>query len=188
MKEVNSVRRRIQRRRYNEPKKQHGIFKFIYRTMMVAMLGAVLTLAYFINDKMGLVELPQELKNINFGMVSEWLPFDQWFSSKEDTTVNATPTYSLLKDNQYSNGSNQATLLGDGVVLHVEENGTSKNSVTIRHDNGVIATYGHLDSVQTKQDERLLKGKTLGTYNEYVSIDLVKNNQTIAMSDAFAEE
>lgn len=188
MNELHNVRKRIQGRRYQEPKKHNGIFKIVYRTSMLVMLVAVLTLACFINDKVGFVDIPVDFKNLNFGMVSEWLPFDQWFSKSEDETVNAALEYSLLKENQYTNGTNKVTMLADGVVLHVEDNGPQKSSVSVRHDTGVIATYGHLDSVQINQDERLLKGTAIATCGEYVSIDLVKDNEVVDMKTAFSEE
>lgn len=183
MSELHDVRRRIQKRQGESPRKHNGIFKLCYRMMMLVMGIAIAILAFFINDKIGLVKLPENLKNINFGMVSEWIPFENWFSL-EDETVSAAPSYTLLKENQYANGSNQANSIGDGVVLHVEMQSGKKGSVTIRHDNGVVATYGHLDSVSVKADERLLKDKALGSFSEFVSIDLLKDNKIIDLATA----
>lgn len=187
MNELHNVRRRIANRRFEQPKKQHRIFTFFYRFMMLVMGVAVLALGYFINDKAGFVKLPDELSTINFGLVSEWLPFENWFS-KETQRVDAPASYTLLKDNTYTNGSNQANLLMDGVVLHVQLEGAHRGSVSVRHDNGVIATYGHLDSVAVHQDERLLKHSVLGSYSEYLTIDLLKNNQKIDLATALGSE
>lgn len=185
MSELHDVRKRIQQRRYDEPKDKSSFFKVIYRLIMLAMGAAVLTLAFFINDKLGLVDIPKELSNINLGLVSEWIPFEHWFSKEDAKTVNAQPSYSLLKDNEYSNGTNQANLLMDGVVLHVQDGGEGKKgSVSVRHDNGVVATYGHLDSISVKQDERLLKGAVIGSFQEYISIDLLQNNKKIDLNTA----
>lgn len=188
MSELKDVRRRIRERRYEEPARHTHGFRFFYHVLMLVMGIGVLGLAYLVNDKIGIVQLPQDLKNINFGMVSEWLPFEDWFSnSDDDTSVNAIPTYSLLKENRYANGTNQANLIMDGVVLHVEKKDTKKGSVTVRHDNGVIVTYGNLTSIQVNQDERLKKGDVLGAFDEYVSMDLVKNNQRIDLDTAMSQ-
>lgn len=187
MSELKDVRRRIKARRYDEPERHTHGFHFFYHLMMLVMGIGVLGLAYLVNGKLGLVELPQDLQHINFGMVSEWLPFEDWFSDHDDTTVGAQPTYTLLKDNHYANGSNQASLLMDGVVLHVEQGDAKKGSVSVRHDNGVIATYGNLTTIQVKQDERLKRGDIAGTFDEYVSISLVKNNQNIDLNSALAQ-
>lgn len=187
MSEVHNIRKRIANRRFEQPKKKRRFFKVVYRFMMLMMGVAVLTLAYFINDKVGLVDLPAELTQINFGLVSEWLPFENWFS-KDDQRVDAPVSYTLLKENEYTNGSNQANLLLDGVVLHVQQEGVHRGSVSVRHDNGVVATYGHLDQIAVHQDERLLKNSVLGTYSDYVTIDLVKNNQQIDLATALGSE
>lgn len=185
MNELHNVRKRIQNRRFDKPKEHTLFFTLFFRAMMLVMGAAVLVLAYVINVKVGLVELPADIKNINFGLVSEWLPFESWFQ-KEDQRVDAPVSYSLLKDNEYTNGSNQVHLLLDGVVLHVQKEGANRGSVTVRHDNGVIATYGHMDTISVKQDERILKDSVIGAFTDYVTIDLLKNNQTIDMATALA--
>lgn len=187
MKEINDVRRRIQHRRYEEPKQHPRFFRFFYGLIMIAMSIGVLSLAYLLNEKLAIVELPAGLKQINFAKISEWLPFEDWFDPKEEETVNAAPSYSLLKERQYTNGTNQANLILDGVVLHVEARDEGKSYVTIRHDNGVIATYGHLDSVQIKQDERLKKGDIIGSFVDYITLDLVKDQKNIDLNTALSQ-
>lgn len=185
MNEMRDVQRRIAQRRHGEDIRPPRLFTFVYRLLMCGMGVGVFALAYMVNDKIGWIELPQDLKNINFGLVSEWIPFEDWFSQPEDTTlVNAIPSYQRLKENQYSNGTNQANLLMDGVVLHVESGDTSLGSVTIRHDNGVIATYGHLNQVQIKQDERIQRGAVAGTYDGYVTLTLLKDQKPIDLAAA----
>ena len=62
--------------------------------------------------------------------ISEWLPFDGWFSDeKEGEAVSALPAYSLLEGNKYANGTNQARLMMDGVVLHVDINNSHSHEI-----------------------------------------------------------
>lgn len=182
MNEMNQIRKRIAERRGIVPDRQPLIFRLIYRGLMGVMALGILALAYLINDKIHLIPLPEAL---SFASVSEWLPFDQWFSfSSQEEGVAALPSYTLLKENQYSNGSNQANLILDGVVLHVEAKDEAKSSVTVRHDNGVVVTYGHLNHIAVQADERLKKGAAVGTFDEYVTLDMVKDNQRIDLSSA----
>ncbi len=185
MNEMRDVQRRIAQRRHGEEIRPPRLFTFVYRLLMCGMGVGVFALAYMVNDKIGFIDLPEDFKNINFGMVSEWIPFEDWFSHTDDATmVNAIPSYQLLKENQYSNGTNQANLILDGVVMHVESGDTSLGSVTIRHDNGVIATYGHLSQIQIKQDERLQRGAVAGTYDDYVTLTFLKGGKSIDLADA----
>lgn len=187
MNDIKDVRRRIQQRRYEEPKNHSFFFRFIYGVVMLAMAIGVCSLAYLVNDKLALVELPQGLKQLNFAKISEWIPFEDWFDQNKEESVASLPVYTLLKEHQYANGTNQATMLLDGVVLHVEARSEGKGSVTIRHDNGVIATYGHLDTTQVKQDERLKQGDVLGTFDGYVNLELIKNQKSIDLDQAMAQ-
>lgn len=186
MRNIRSVRRRIRSRQYDHlyPKEHNRLFTVIYRTVIVVMCVTVLGLGLLINNKLGLVELPKQLSSIHLGMISEWLPFEDWFKLKDDKTVAAAPAYHLLKDDLYANGSNKATSILDGVVMHVQHTTTDKYSVTIRHDNGVIATYSNLDSSDLKQDERVLKDAVIGSYQNSLSIVFMKDEKKIDLSSA----
>ena len=43
-----------------------------------------------------------------------------------------------------------------------------------------MTTYGHLKEVNVKADERILKGKMLGTYENHITIDFLKDNKEIS--------
>ena len=72
-------------------------------------------------------------------------------------------------------------------MLHVQTNKDNKQSVSIKQDNGVVATYGNLDEVKVKKGERILKEKILGTYTSYVTIDFLKDQKLIAYDEALKE-
>ncbi len=185
MSEMSDVRRRIQNRRYGNKAKEPFLFRLCYRGVMGLMALGIAVLAFLVNERLNLIELPQEWSQISFAQVSEWLPFERWFhDEQEDQSVAALPMYSLMNDNKYANGTNQAHLLLDGVVLHVEERDGAQSSVTVRHDNGVVVTYGHLHQVLVKQDERLKKGDVAGSFQDYVTLDMVKNKQSVDLPTA----
>ncbi|MEG0526743.1 M23 family peptidase [Amedibacillus sp. YH-ame6] len=187
MEDIKNVRKRIKHRRYGgmeEVEKKHSsiVFKVMYRLMMLVMGVCVMVLVLLLNQRLNLVQMPAVLQNFKIEDISKWLPFENWFSLK-DEAVSATPSYSLLKENHYANGSNVAYNAYDGVILHVQSK-NSKTSLTIKQDNGVITTYGNLSEVSLKQDERILKGRPLGTYAQYVTIDFLKDNKTIDLNAA----
>lgn len=187
MNNLKHARKRIQSRRYahgvyNE-EKGSWFFKFLYRIMIIVMCVGVFTLAFLINQKVQWVKLPASFVDFKIEDVSKWLPFENWFSLK-DEAVASFPVYTHIKDDLYANGSNTAYTIADGVVLHVQQKEDGKGSVTIQQDNGIIVTYGSLTSISTKQDERILKGSVLGTYEETVSVVCVKDNAKVELEAA----
>ncbi len=176
-----AVRKRIQKRKNQSDQRQPLFFRMLYHTLMLAMACGICALTYLVNDKLGVVDLSAAFSSWKLDKISEWLPFDGWFSTedKEGEAVSALPVYSLLEGNKYANGTNQARLMMDGVVLHVEAKDEQKSSVTIRQDNGVIVTFGHLNQVQVKQDERLKTGDVLGDFHDYVQLIMIKNKQSV---------
>ena len=67
-----------------------------------------------------------------------------------------------------------------------DEQADKKSSVTVKQDNGAVVTYGNLNEVKVKQDDRILKEAVLGTADSYVTINALKDNEKIKVSDAFS--
>lgn len=182
-----AVRKRIQKRKNQSDQHQPLFFRLLYHTLMLAMACGICALTYLVNDKLGIVDIPQAFSNWRIGKISEWLPFEGWFTTDKEEdgeAVSALPVYSLLEGNKYANGSNSARLMMNGVVLHVEAKDAQKSSVTVRQDNGVIVTFGHLNQIQVKQDERLQAGDAVGTFDEYVQLTMIKNKQSVDYNTA----
>lgn len=189
MDDLRDVRKRISKRRggYEEDNSRPVFFfRFVYRVVMAAMCIGVVVLGLLVSNKLHLLDLPVLEKTLQLDDLSKWIPFEKWFSLKEEA-VSAVPVYTPMKENQYSNGTNIAYNTYHGVVLHVQTNKDNKQSVTLKQDNGVVATYGNLDEVKVKKGERILKEKILGTYTSYVTIDFLKNQTTISYDEALKE-
>lgn len=188
MNDLKNVRKRIQARKrfgWDEQPKSSGLFRFLYRFMILTMCIGIFALAILINQKIGLVKMPEALQSFKLPNLSSLLPFENWFSLKEQA-VASFPAYSLLGDDQYANGGNTAYTIHDGVVLHVQQKENGKGSVTIKHDNGVIATYGSLITISVKQDDRVLKGNTIGTFENSLSIIFMKDEKKIDLATALS--
>lgn len=189
MDDVGRVRKRIKNRRFDGTgeEKKHPIilFRIFYHAVMVMMGICVVVLALLLNQKLNLVQMPAVIQQFHMENLESWFPFENWFSLT-DAPVSATNPYTLLKDNQYSNGTNQATSGYAGIVLEIKKEADGKSSIRIRQDNGVEVTYGHLNEVVLKQEERVVKGAVMGTVDSYVTISAVKDEKSIQVSDAFS--
>ena len=183
MDDIRHVRKRIKNRRFDpqDTREQHSIpllFRLFYHGVMVMMGICVFVLALLVNQKLQLVQVPAVLETITLKSIDSFLPFEHWFSLKDDK-VSATPQYTLLKDDQYTTGTNAAISGFDGIVAYIQQGNDKKSSVIIKQDNGVMVTYGNLQDVSIEQEERVLKGATLGTYEGFVRIKALKNNAAI---------
>ena len=126
-----------------EKKNTDPSFSFaFYHVIMAAMCICVLVLGLLVSNKLDLLELPVLEKTLQLDDLSKWIPFEKWFSFKGREAVSTTPVYTPLEENQYTNGTNIAYNVYHGVVLHVQTNKDNKQSVSIKQDNGVVATYG----------------------------------------------
>lgn len=189
MDDLKNVRKRIKNRRYDgndQPVHSFSMFRILYHLVMLVMCGCVVVLALLVNQKLNLVPVPTVIADFKVQDIGSWLPFESWFSLK-DETVSAAPVYTLLRDDHYTNGTNTANATYDGVILHVQKNTDGKSQISMKQDNGVVATYTNLDDVSIKQDERVLKGNAMGTYTGYVTITFLRDNQKITLDDALKE-
>lgn len=189
MDDLKNVRKRIKNRRFDGNEKPHSpisLFRIVYHLVMLVMCACVVVLALLVNQKLNLVEMPSVITNFKVEDLGSWLPFENWFSLK-DEAVSATPSYTLLKDDHYTNGTNTANAASDGVILHIQKNKDGKSSISMKQDNGIVATYANLDEVTMKQDERVLKGTAMGTYTSYVTLTFLKDNQKISLDDALSQ-
>ncbi len=125
-----------------------------------------------INEKKQWVQLP---------VLSAWFPYENWF--KESTMpVDNKIEYHLLSGNFYTNGSNQAVSVSDGIVLDVSE-----DQVIILNDNAIETTYGSLSEILVKVDERILKGQGIAAYKDSLSLVFKKNGTVISYEDALQQ-
>lgn len=102
---------------------------------------------------------------------TNWFPYEKWFPATS-LPVSSTQIYHQLVDDMYISDSNQVQLIHDGIVLSHDE-----NSVRILQDNGVEARYSHMNQVFVKDDERLYEGSLLGTYEEFIMLEFIKDNE-----------
>lgn len=145
-------------------KRTSGIVNlFIFILFLISLF-----LGYKINEKKHFIDLPA---------IQTWLPYENWFKPK-DTFVSSQNEYHHLIDNYYTNGSTSCVSLFDGIVMEKTE-----NSITILHDNGVEAIYGELMHVIVNVDDRILRGNTIASIDETLTIEFRLNEQILSYEE-----
>ena len=140
------------------------------------ILNKLSMLLFFISLFLGF-KINEQKKFIDIPSIGNWLPFEKWFFM--DVPVINTSDYHHLINDIYTNGSNTCGSLFDGVILEVNE-----TSIQVLSDNGILVVYGELDNVISKVDERVLKGQSMGTYLDSLTINFSKDNQKLTYEEA----
>lgn len=187
MDDLHKVRRRIAQRRIGIEEEEHikgpHVFRFLYHTVMVMMFVCVAVLALLLNEKLHLVEMPAFMKDLHLEELSSWLPLEDFLELK-DQDVSANVAYTKIGEDMYQNDTNAVNNLYDGVVLHIQKLENNDYSIVMKQDNGVVTTYEGIKDVNVKNDERILKDKALGTYQDHITISFMKDNQKLDMHEA----
>ncbi len=152
----------------------------IYHLTMSFMCLLVAMLVYLINDKTQMISLAT-IKQMQFGDVVNLLTWNNVFDEKEEV-ISAGVNYQLLKDDFYSNGSNEVYNIFDGVVQQVEA-----DSIVLLCDNGLHIRYSNLTNVHVKKDERILQNSLIGSMDSSVQIEIMnKNEEKLTVLDALS--
>lgn len=145
-------------------KRNSGIVNlFIFVLFLISLF-----LGYKINEK----------KNfINFPPIHSWFPYENWFKSEENLVSQQSEYYHLV-DNYYTNGSTSCISLFDGIVINKDD-----SSITILHDNGVKAIYGELSHIIVNVDDRVLKGNSIASIQDTLTIEFSLDDEKISYED-----
>lgn len=113
------------------------------------------------------------------------IPFENWKIDKEEQMVGVTELYQRGDAvGIFTNDTNAATSLGDGLVVYIGEN-KSKIFVIVSHDNGVSVTYGNLEYSNVSLYDRVLKGDNLGLFEKEIILEAMKDNTDLDMEEVF---
>ena len=155
-------------------------FGFFFKLTMIIMLLVALTLGYRINEVKQFVKIPEAIR-LSVKNLTAWFPFESWFNLKD--TSGSAASYQKLADNYYVNGSTTCSSILNGVVLSINDD---EKNILVQHDNGVLATYGNLESIDVIAGERVNQGAALGSFNESVKMDFLYNGAAIDYLQAMA--
>ena len=147
------------------------------KLVLLLMAFMIVGLSIKINEKVQFTSHPFVIKILNIG---NWIPYENWFSYY-DKTVSSSIVYHRINDNYFVNGTNQCVTISDGIILSVND-----TQVVVLQDNGVIATYGNLNEILVKSDERVLQGAVLATFSESVTLDFEADGEKMDYESALA--
>lgn len=198
MREIDEVRDRIQQRkgfesRVHQKKKRTPLFSLLYLITIFSMIAGCLYLGYLINEEKHFIDqdkligsIQTKMKELDLSKFTMWLPFEKWF--KEDTNqVVSNISYIAYRDDYFFGDSNKAAAIDDGIVIYCSEQDSGK-IVMVKQDNGIIATYGALTDVQCAENDRILKGTVLGTFDEAIFLQFYLNGDKISYEEAVSME
>lgn len=202
MSEIRHIRKRITGRKQirtanhiYKPREKNGfLFAILYTFAMFSMVCACLALGFMINQKQDWVDLSylqqtlaKTSEKFNLQSLTSWLPFESWFHKTAPVSTNVQ--YDLIQDHYYTPASgNQVQSLLPGIVLYIGQQ-ESGEIVMVKHDNGVLATYGALEHCSVKLNDRLLQGAVLGgAKDNAVYLEFSAGGQEITMQEALSYE
>lgn len=149
------------------------IYTCLYRLVISLMLVISLVLAYLIYN-----QIPYYQLNITSSLmtIKNWIPFD--FIENKLIAVNNNLNYTLVKENQYRNNTNQVISVCDGIILS-----STHNQVVVLSDNGLKVYYDNLTLVNVYPQERVNKGVVLGVYEDYIELYAYDNELKVSYED-----
>lgn len=140
----------------------------VINILIFAMFILSLFLGYKINEKKNFIDLPP---------IHTWLPYENWLNPT-DNVVSQINDYHHLIDNYYTNGSTSCVALFDGIVIEKDD-----TSITILHDNGVQIIYGELNHIIVNVDDRVLKGNSIASMDETLTMEFTINDKVISFEE-----
>lgn len=173
MSDIDEIKRRINDRKKNKDKVLNDYhFSKIYNGMikcMIVMLtllsvGAFIKISphasviddYILND--------QYYKNL-YTMTMSY--FQQYFD-QEEVAVSKNVNYTHIKENLYTNSTNEVLNFSNGRVVYVGNQPLLEQYVVVLLENNVEVTYGKLTDVFVDNYDILEEGTIIGTYNNEV--------------------
>lgn len=188
MNDIDEIRKRMEKRRmYRHPILTDRHFSKLYNGMikaMVALLVGIAICAYVKVSPNGDYIRRYVLNDLQFSNITKWIN-EQFLSinQKEDAmSVSSKVSYTHVKDNYYTNQSNEVLNFGTGRVIYVGNQNLLGNYVTILLENNVEVTFGNMQDVFVGLYDQVEESTILGTYENQVMIIFTQGEQEIDYS------
>lgn len=188
MNEIEEIKRRMERRKskkYTTLTDRH--FLKLYNGMikcMVVLLVGVAICAYVKVSPNGDYIKDYVLNDLHFTEVTKWINHQLLsFQNKENSaTVSSQVSYTNIKDNYYTNQSNEVLNFDKGRVIYVGQQEILGQYVTVLLENNVEVTYGQLTDVFVSVYDQVDAATILGTYQDQVMIIFTQGEREIDYS------
>lgn len=189
MNEIDEIKRRMERRRgHHHPKLTDRHFSRLYNGMikcMVVLLVGVAICAYVKVSPNGEYIKDYVLNDMHFTELTKWVNNQLLsFNKKNDNaaTVSSQVSYKNIKDNYYTNQSNEVLNFDKGRVIYVGKQDILGQYVTVLLENNIEVTFGQLTDVFVSAYDQVDAATILGTYQNQVMIIFTQGEKEIDYS------
>lgn len=185
MNEIDEIKRRMEKRRtQRNPTLTDHHFLRLYNGMikcMVVLLVGIAVCAYVKVSPNGEQIKNYVLNDLHFQNGLQWLSnqFDNLTSQNDSVFVSSKVSYTQVKDNYYTNHTNEVLNFSKGRVIYVGEQAILGKYVTVLLDNNVEVTYGKMNDVFVSLYDQVDAATLLGTCNDQVMIIFTQGEKEI---------
>ncbi len=175
MNEIDEIKKRIRIRKNQKRQLTDYHFKRLYNGMiktMVVLLVAVTIGAYVKVSPNGTLIKDYIFNDQNFKQSINWIQtqFHTLLNKDNSVLVSKKVSYTHLKDNYYTNQSNEVLNFEKGRVIYVGEQNMLGHYVTVLLENNVEVTFGNMNDIFVNLYDQVDAATILGTYQDKVLI------------------
>ena len=175
MNEIDEIKKRIRIRKNQKRQLTDYHFKRLYNGMiktMVVLLVVVTIGAYVKVSPNGTLIKDYIFNDQNFKQSINWIQtqFHTLLNKDNSVLVSKKVSYTHLKDNYYTNQSNEVLNFEKGRVIYVGEQNMLGHYVTVLLENNVEVTFGNMNDVFVNLYDQVDAATILGTYQDKVLI------------------
>ena len=189
MNEIDEIKRRMEKRRaHHHPTLTDRHFSRLYNGMikcMVVLLVGVAICAYVKVSPNGEYIKDYVLNDMRFTELTKWVNNQLLsFNKKSDNaaTVSSQVSYKNIKDNYYTNQSNEVLNFDKGSVIYVGKQDMLGQYVTVLLENNIEVTFGQMTDVFVSAYDQVDAATILGTYQNQVMIIFTQGEKEIDYS------
>ena len=175
MNEIDEIKKRIRTRKNQKRQLTDYHFKRLYNgmiKMMVVLLVVVTIGAYVKVSPNGTLIKDYIFNDQNFKQSINWIQtqFHTLLNKDNSVLVSKKVSYTHLKDNYYTNQSNEVLNFEKGRVIYVGEQNMLGHYVTVLLENNVEVTFGNMNDIFVNLYDQVDAATILGTYQDKVLI------------------
>ena len=175
MNEIDEIKNRIRIRKSQKRQLTDYHFKRLYNGMiktMVVLLVVVTIGAYVKVSPNGTLIKDYIFNDQNFKQSINWIQtqFHTLLNKDNSVLVSKKVSYTHLKDNYYTNQSNEVLNFEKGRVIYVGEQNMLGHYVTVLLENNVEVTFGNMNDIFVNLYDQVDASTILGTYQDKVLI------------------
>lgn len=173
--EIDEIKKRIRTRKNQKRQLTDYHFKRLYNgmiKMMVVLLVVVTIGAYVKVSPNGTLIKDYIFNDQNFKQSINWIQtqFHTLLNKDNSVLVSKKVSYTHLKDNYYTNQSNEVLNFEKGRVIYVGEQNMLGHYVTVLLENNVEVTFGNMNDIFVNLYDQVDAATILGTYQDKVLI------------------